>query len=126
MKRSIIVLILFGISALLSIVFLPIFPFVPLELNEGERNVFVKSVSPLDTDRIKNLAMILDHYGERHCVCGQNVRVCLRLFLDKDLMWNYTTKANDPKFVEDIKTASNRQPTTEPPPPTNPPADGKR
>ncbi len=48
----------------------------------------------------EGVRQVLAYYGVRHEVDGDGrVRVPARVWSDRDLMWNYTTKARDPDWL---------------------------
>lgn len=63
-------------------------------------NKLVVSDEPMSAEFKENIKFVLRHYG-KHYKENQNGDILIPegLWADRDLMWNYTTKANDPTWL---------------------------
>jgi len=64
--------------------------------------------------KIENVKAVLSHFDEKWKVINDELYITKRLALDKELVYNYTLKANDEEFINHIKDfnlqqGSNRQ-----------------
>ena len=80
----------------------PVFPFIPRRLVEGESNKYVRARDLENSDFYGRLGEVLRFYHVWFKVDERNeVRVSLKVILDKELSWNYTTKAQDTVWLKD-------------------------
>lgn len=99
MKNKVISTFVVCFVALGCVVVFPLFPFSPVELTVGVRNEFVRTSRALAGVNVQNIKFVLDLYNEPYWSCGGRIYIPLRLFLNKELCWNYTMKAEDATFV---------------------------
>ena len=97
-KRTFVVILLLVSGLALSIRCLPIIPmrFVYNVWIDHEQRLVCCFPRELDNYSIGRLVKILTDNGERYCVSGKTILIPLWLWLDKELLWNYTTKAGMP------------------------------
>ncbi len=53
--------------------------------------------------KIENVKAVLNHFDEKWKVINDELYITKRLALDKELVYNYTLKANDEEFINHIK-----------------------
>ena len=76
---------------------------VPLKLVEGRENKLVAAPELLTPQFVERMKAVLKHYGEDFDVSAQGaLRISKKLSLDRELLWNYCTKAQDGAFLKTI------------------------
>ena len=70
----------------------PIYPF-KLVLSDNSANHNLTSHRISTPSEANAVSVILDNYGEKNICVSKYVLVSIHLALDKELRWNYTTKA---------------------------------
>ena len=63
---------------------------------EHEQKLIVTAFNGLDPHDIESIAQTLANNDERFFVWGHKVMITPKLFFDKELLWNYTTKSGMP------------------------------
>ena len=66
-----------------------------------------------ETD-IRKVKQVLDFYSERNYVFAGMLWIKRQLLLDKELLWNYCTKAGLPYYTSDGDTILNQKECAEP------------
>ncbi len=89
-------MLLVGAIALIGLVFwsysrAPIFPFRTVVSDRGPNHVL--NEASLKKEEKKKIIAVLDRYGEIYHETDTSVWITPRLFFDKELRWNYTSKA---------------------------------
>ena len=85
----------------------PLFPFIPVFCVKKRMSDFelCRVKYALNDSEMSALTNILSNYNEPFLVKGSTITIQLRLFIDKELMWNYTSKAKlkhpSKRFVPD-------------------------
>jgi len=78
--------------------------FEPLQMKEGVQNELVVAPELSTPDFWKRLRIVLDFYREKYQISGDgSILVTERLASNKELIWNYTTKARDDDFIAKTK-----------------------
>ncbi len=64
----------------------------------------VERTDSLDAELTTNMQVVLQYYNEKY-ILNENGELLITKGLQKDteLIWNYTTKANDPEWLEEHK-----------------------
>ena len=94
MKRKIkfliigVIIIIFAIAVL----FLPVFPFKTVIHNGSGENFLIEKTLTNEA-QINSICMTLERYGECYWKTKNKLRVPIKLYFDKDLRWNYTSKS---------------------------------
>jgi hypothetical protein len=79
------------------VIMLPVFPYEPIIARHIGREIHLISDTSLHTpDHLDRIEHVLTYYDERYWrISSKQVYICLTLFLNRELAWNYTTKAED-------------------------------
>lgn len=95
MIKAIVVLILLQASNCMSTNY---DEFKPVYVKNGGYVIENKS---LDTEFVKNIQIVFKFYSVQYKFSETGkLLVPPKLWQNKDLMWNYTTKANDPQWIQ--------------------------
>ena len=63
---------------------------------------FVVSEEPMTDEFLINIKSVFQFYKVKYEINNQNqVLIAQDLWEDRDLMWNYTSKANDPTWLKE-------------------------
>jgi hypothetical protein len=96
-----------GLVALSTIMFACNSGFVeyqPLKLQTGAQNKLVSAPELNTSGHVERVKAVLDFYGEKWQTDDSGkLLVTRKLSRDKELLWNYTNKAEDPQFVENAR-----------------------
>lgn len=58
-----------------------------------EQRLVVAASANLSSHNVKVFTKILAKYDEAYCIMGNKIMITPKLFFDKELLWNYTTKS---------------------------------
>lgn len=106
MKNKILKCILFIVNiALLYLLFtFPFMKFTPIKMEEGFRNELVNAPELVNKEFNKNLQILFEYYDITYRIDkNSNIYIPLTLYFNKELKWNYTTKALDKEFLAKLK-----------------------
>lgn len=78
----------------------PVIKFVPLRWESGFRGELVAAPELINDKFIKNIQIVLNYYGKKYTASDMKVYITCNLYLDKELIWNYTNKALDKEFIK--------------------------
>src|ERR1051326_431498 len=70
---------------------LPLLPFRPVVSDAGPNHVLTEST--LGKDQKSAIIGVLARYEERYCDYGDSIWITPKLYFDKELRWNYTSKS---------------------------------
>lgn len=70
----------------------------PLVVNDKQQ--LISDTSQLNSAHLDNLEHVLRYYGIKFIRVSDN-ELLINDNVDKDTQWNYTTKANDPKWIKE-------------------------
>lgn len=103
------IFIYFGVALLLLLIFLYLtfvfyyVEYVPLQVKPETRQGYFLNDSLSNQEHFRKVVLVLDHYKERYKIKDGKIFIPLRLHMDKDLLWNYTIKAENDQFIKKIK-----------------------
>lgn len=76
----------------------------PLKLQTGAQNKLVPAPELNTSAHLENVKVVLSFYGEQwQTNSNGKLLITRKLSNDKELVWNYTKKAEDPKFIENAR-----------------------
>lgn len=70
-------------------------PYVPIVSVDSVLTDTPKLLTPDHLDAVDH---VLSYYGQKHEFCGEKLYIEASLANDRDLLWNFTTKAEDCRF----------------------------
>ena len=88
---------------------IPICPLRPVfnVLVGHQQKLVVAASANLSPNNVKVLTKILVNNDEAYCIMGNKIMITPKLFFDKELLWNYTTKSGmsypDDNYYHDRK-----------------------
>ena len=98
--RKLIVLSLIFAFFLYFIFYIPCFKFIPVEMQSGYKNRLVYNYDLQSRDFYKNLKKVFNFYSIKYSQSKDgSLIITLKLHLDKELCWNFTTKAKDSQWI---------------------------
>jgi len=74
--------------------------FQPLKLQTGHQNRLVPAPELVTSSYLERVKIVLEFYGEEYQTNATGLLLIPRkISRDKELLWNYSTKAQDPAFI---------------------------
>ncbi|CAD0009872.1 hypothetical protein FLACHUCJ7_04512 [Flavobacterium chungangense] len=73
--------------------------YVPIVLNRDE---FLEAPKMMTKKHQENVITVLKHYGEKWKI--ENGKLLISDKIDTEILWNYTSKANNPIWLRENKT----------------------
>jgi len=84
--------------------FIPIIPYSPIVSDLGREIKLVANNELITKDHLDRAEHVFKYYGENYWrVSSNTLFICIPLKLDKELIWNYTIKAEDPNWLKEHK-----------------------
>lgn len=76
----------------------------PLKLQTGAQNKLIPAPELNTSAHLESVKVVLDFYGEQwQTNSSGKLLISRKLSNDKEHVWNYTKKAEDPKFIENVR-----------------------
>jgi len=96
-KKLIILVIILAMIMAVALWYAPLFPFAAVFSRTGGGLMVSEMNVGLEC---KNICRVLDYYDELYYqLSDESILIPLPLYLDLELRWNYTTKANDSEWL---------------------------
>ena len=74
-------------------------PDVPYRPVVRSQDQLVVAPSPPEAEHLDNIKRVFDFYNVPYREVDQQLLVPAEIWRDQEMMWNYTTKANDPEWL---------------------------